>query len=173
MVAKTRVLGPRPTRFNEPTAFLRGRFPDHNLRQRVSPINIEIAGEPRGKGRPRFARSGHTYTPAATRAYESAIRYTAQVEMDGRPPLEGALQMVMTATFPVPISWSRRKREAALAGTFPHVTRPDVDNLLKTIDALNQIVFSDDKQITHAVVVKRYGERPCLKIEISKAEVVP
>ena len=36
----------------------------------MSPIVIEIAGEPRGKGRPRFARSGHTYTPAATRAYE-------------------------------------------------------------------------------------------------------
>ncbi len=65
--------------------------------------------------------------------------------MNGQPPLEGALELLVTATFPVPTSWSRRKREAALAGTFPHVTKPDCDNLLKCIDALNQIVFVDDK----------------------------
>jgi hypothetical protein len=35
MVAKTKVLGPRPTRFKEPAGFLRGRFPDHNLYRRV------------------------------------------------------------------------------------------------------------------------------------------
>jgi hypothetical protein len=34
MVAKTRVLRPRPTRNNEPANFLRARFPDHNLRRR-------------------------------------------------------------------------------------------------------------------------------------------
>jgi Holliday junction resolvase RusA-like endonuclease len=132
-------------------------------------ITIEIVGAPRGKGRPRFARSGHTYTPAATRSYEAAIRYAAQQQMCGRPPLEGALEVMVAATFPVPISWSRRKHEAALAGAFPHVTKPDVD--LKVVDALNQIVFADDRQITHATVVKRYGDRPCLKIEIS--EVMP
>ena len=132
------------------------------------PIIIEIAGEPRGKGRPRFARSGHTYTPAATRAYELAIRFPAQQQMDGRLPLDGALELVVTATFPVPTSWSRRKREAAIAGTLPHVTKPDVDNLLKVVDALNQITFADDKQIVRAVVVKRYGDRPCLRLEISE-----
>jgi hypothetical protein len=33
-------------------------------------------------------------------------------------------------------------------------------------DALNQVVWRDDKQVTHATVVKQYGERPSLKIEI-------
>jgi Holliday junction resolvase RusA-like endonuclease len=91
----------------------------------VKPIVIAIAGEPRGKGRPSFARSGHTYTPAATRAYEAAIRYAAQQQMNGRPPIEGAIEMAMTATFPVPTSWSRRKREDALTGAFQHVKKPE------------------------------------------------
>jgi Holliday junction resolvase RusA-like endonuclease len=134
----------------------------------MTSIVIEIAGEPRGKGRPRFTRTGHAFTPAATRAYESAIRYAAQLEMNSRPPFAGALEVRVAATFPVPISWSKRKREAALAGTVPHITKPDCDNLLKCIDALNQIVFADDKQIVHAVVIKRYGDRPCLHIEVSE-----
>lgn len=33
-------------------------------------IQFAIMGEPQGKGRPRFARSGHTYTPEKTAAYE-------------------------------------------------------------------------------------------------------
>ena len=49
--------------------------------------------------------------------------------------------MVLTATFPVPTSWSRRKREAALTGTIQHIKKPDCDNLLKCVDALNQVVW--------------------------------
>jgi Holliday junction resolvase RusA-like endonuclease len=130
------------------------------------PIVIEIAGEPRGKGRPRFTRQGHAYTPAATRSYESVIRFAAQEEMNGAPPLEGALAVVVTATFPVPSSWSMRKRAAALSGSLPHIKTPDVDNLLKVVDALNQVCWLDDKQITCASVIKQYGERPSLRIEI-------
>ena len=130
------------------------------------PIVIEIAGEPRGKGRPRFTRQGHAFTPTRTRSYKSAIRYAAQEEMNGAAPLEGALAVIVTATFPVPLSWSKRNRAAALAGSLAHTKTPDCDNLLKTIDALNQICWLDDKQITHATVVKQYGERPSLRIEI-------
>jgi Holliday junction resolvase RusA-like endonuclease len=132
----------------------------------VTPIVIEIAGEPRGKGRPRFTRQGHAFTPAATRSYEAAIRYAAQEEMNGAALLECALAVIVTATFPIPLSWSKRQRAAALAGSVPHTKTPDCDNLLKTIDALNQICWLDDKQITHATILKRYGERPSLKIEI-------
>jgi Holliday junction resolvase RusA-like endonuclease len=132
----------------------------------MNSIIIEIGGEPKGKGRPRFARNGHTYTPAATRVYETAIRFVAQAQMNGRPPLQGALSIVVTATFPIPSSWSKRKREAALAGLLPHTSAPDADNLLKITDALNQIVWCDDKQITRATVIKQYGKRPSLRIEV-------
>jgi len=132
-------------------------------------IVIELAGEPRGKGRPRFARNGVTYTSTATRRHEAALRFAAQQEMNGRPPLAGALAVTVTATFPIPLSWSKRKRVAAIAGSLPHVKAPDADNLLKVTDALNGVAWVDDKQITRAVIIKKYGERPCLRIEIEPA----
>jgi Holliday junction resolvase RusA-like endonuclease len=134
----------------------------------MNSIVIEIGGEPRGKSRPRFARrNGIAFTPKATRDFEAALRIVAGEQMNGRPPLEGALSVVVTATFPVPASWSKKKREAALDGAIPHTVKPDVDNLLKSIDALNSIVFHDDKQVTDARVVKKYGEVPSLRIEVT------
>jgi Holliday junction resolvase RusA-like endonuclease len=130
-------------------------------------IVIELAGEPRGKGRPRFVRkSGIAFTPSATRKHEAALRCAAQQEMNGRSPLEGALTVAVTATFGIPLSWSKRKRAAALAGTIHHLKAPDADNLLKVCDALNGVTWVDDKQIIRAIVIKRYGTRPSLRIEI-------
>lgn len=36
-------------------------------------VDFTVPGEPRGKGRPRFSKSGHTYTDSETRAYENKI----------------------------------------------------------------------------------------------------
>ena len=36
-----------------------------------------INGRPKGKGRPRFNKSGRAYTPKATREYEKAVREAA------------------------------------------------------------------------------------------------
>ena len=132
------------------------------------PVQITLVGEPHGKGRPRFARStGHAFTPAKTRAYESALRYAAQESMNGEPPLEGPLSVVVVAIFPVPSSWSRKKRDAAaLRNEIWPTVKPDADNLLKVVDALNEVVFRDDKQIVDARIVKRYGDRPRLIIEV-------
>ena len=44
-------------------------------------ITFEVVGEPKGKGRPRFTRSGHTYTPQATKDYERHISQAAFVAM--------------------------------------------------------------------------------------------
>lgn len=131
------------------------------------PVQIVLAGEPQGKGRPRFARAtGHAFTPAATRKYESALRLAAQDAMNDEPPLEGPLTAVVVAIFPVPASWSNKKRQAALAGHVWPTTIPDADNLLKVLDACNEIVWRDDKQIVDARIVKRYGDRPRLIVEV-------
>jgi Holliday junction resolvase RusA-like endonuclease len=131
-------------------------------------IIIEIAGEPVGKGRARFARTtGHAYTPTRTRRYEDQLRYVAQQTMNGQAPLQGPLFVQIDAYFPIPNSWSRKKREAALVGSIKHVTRPDIDNLVKTVDSLNQVVWGDDRQIVTCVVSKHYTDRPRLRIEVT------
>lgn len=136
------------------------------------PVQIVLSGEPQGKGRPRFVRStGHAFTPANTRKYESALRYAAQEAMGTEAPLEGPLCVVVVAIFPVPASWSEKKRRAAYAGAIWPTVKPDADNLIKVLDACNEVVWRDDKQIVDARIVKRYGERPRLVIEVR--EVAP
>ncbi len=136
-------------------------------------IIVELAGEPKGKGRPRFTRNGIAFTPATTRRYEAALRYAAQEAMSGGAPLDGPLAVTVTATFPIPTSWSKKKQQAALAGMVAHTCRPDVDNLIKSIDGLNQVCWADDRQIVTALIRKRYGGRPAIHIEIVKLSEIP
>jgi Holliday junction resolvase RusA-like endonuclease len=136
----------------------------------VTPIVIELAGEPQGKGRPRFVRStGHAFTPAATRKYESALRLAAQGVMAGRTPIEGAVDVEVLACMPIPTSWSKGKRASAITGAVKPTSRPDVDNLVKVLDAFNEIVWRDDKQVVSCRVAKVYSEKPCLRVEIRAA----
>lgn len=131
-------------------------------------ISIELAGEPHGKQRPRFVRAtGRAYTPADTAKYESHLRLAGQDAMAGRAPLDGPLRVLIEARFPVPQSWSRKKREAALRGEVFPTVKPDADNLVKMIDALNEVVWRDDKQVVAAAILKLYSDRPALLIKVA------
>lgn len=133
----------------------------------MTPITIELLGEPKGKGRPRHTRSGVTYTPLGTRSYEAQLAWAAQVAMRGRKPLTGPLRLSVTAFIPIPRSWSGKRQRMAAAGEIRPTSRPDYDNILKTMDALNGIVWRDDAQIIDARCVKLYDERPRLKITVT------
>lgn len=126
-------------------------------------VNIRLDGVPIGKGRPRFG-NGRTYTPEKTRAYEEALAWEAVRAMRGRDVLTDALVVDVEARMPVPVSWSKAKRADALAGRLHPTSTPDLDNILKCLDALNGVVFLDDKQIVSALVWKRFHETPSLSI---------
>jgi Holliday junction resolvase RusA-like endonuclease len=135
---------------------------------------IELAGEPRGKGRPR-SRVAHrpsgsqfiaVYTDPETKSYEGALRWTAARAMRGHSPFHHALKVRVTAVFSVPRSWSAKRRSRAIAGQLRPVVKPDADNILKTLDALNKIVWLDDSQIVECLVEKHYGELPLLRVEV-------
>lgn len=130
-------------------------------------VTLVLAGEPKGKGRPRFSKAtGHAFTPEKTRSYEGALRYAAQEEMGSRLPLTGPLEVVVEARMPVPKSWSKTKRAAALAGRIRPTGKPDVDNIFKMLDALNFVVWQDDSQIVEGVASKSYHEQPSLTIKV-------
>ncbi len=86
--------------------------------------------------------------------------------MGGIPPLEEPLAVEIIAFMPVPESWSGRKQDMALAGEFVPTGRPDIDNLSKTIDALNKIVWRDDSLIVDLHVWKFFSTEPRLVIEV-------
>lgn len=136
----------------------------------ADPIVIELAGEPKGVARPRFVRkTGIAFTPAATRSYQDALRLAAQQAMNGEPPLAGAVKVTVHALFPVPASWSKKRQREAIAGIIRPTVKPDIDNIAKNFDGLNQVVWADDKQIVDARVVKSYSERPALRVEVEVA----
>lgn len=141
-------------------------------------ITIVLRGEPAGKGRPRFRIVTpkdkrkppfvHVYTPKETVDYEAALKLAGRVAMGRRQALTGPLKVTVTAVMPVPVSWSRKKRDAALAGSLWPVVTPDWDNIAKMLDGLNEIVWLDDKQIVDGRCIKRYGESPMLEVKVSE-----
>jgi Holliday junction resolvase RusA-like endonuclease len=144
-------------------------------------IVVELPGDPVPKGRPRFRavtpHSGRSfvsvYTPAKTKAFERALATMGRLAMRSKPPLDGPLQVTVTAFLSIPTSWSNKKRDAALAGIVRHVGRPDADNFQKSAwDALNSIVWRDDSQIVDARVIKLYAETPALRVEVQPLETM-
>jgi Holliday junction resolvase RusA-like endonuclease len=125
---------------------------------------------PVAKARARVTRSGHSYTPKKTVHAEALLRGTAQSE--GLTPYPPGSPLWLSAQFdiPMPKSWSKKKR-ALMAGT-PHTSKPDLDNLLKTVkDALNGVVWPDDGQIAKfGLVAKYWSHDPVGYIKLTVAE---
>ena len=137
-------------------------------------VTIVIGGEPVAKGRPRVTRRGFVYTPAATRKYEAHGRLAAQEAMNGRPPVAVPVRAEISVDLPVPISWSGKRRDAALRGEIRPTSRPDTDNYVKAaLDAVNAIVVTDDSLVVELAAEKRYAIVPQLTITITPLPAVP
>jgi Holliday junction resolvase RusA-like endonuclease len=133
----------------------------------TEPVTIVVMGAPVGKGRPRFTRAGHAYTPDKTRAYEQMVAWAAKTEMGPRQPIDGPVQLSFRAVFEIPKSWSKKKQTDALLGVIRPTVKPDADNLIKAVaDSLNGIVYRDDSQITEISGSKRYGEKAFVAVTV-------
>ena len=135
-------------------------------------IAFTIPGAPQGKARARTCRNGHTYTPGNTVLYENLVK-TEFLRQCGRgqrirsDDTRRAISMQITAVYPVPASYSKRDKAAALAGDLLPTKKPDADNVAKVIaDALNGLAYDDDAQITDLLVLKRYGEDPEVRVKL-------
>jgi len=132
---------------------------------------FRVYGQPIGKGRPRFTRTGHTYTPQKTRDYEDMIARVAWSTMkkDRLEVTDRRISLIYTAFFDVPKSYTKQKTSECQAGIIiPN--KPDIDNIGKAIcDACNKIVYQDDCQIWHLTGFKRYcdeGQRAHIHVKI-------
>lgn len=133
-------------------------------------IRIVLDGKPRGKERVRFNRkTGTAFTPQRTVSFESRLAFEAQHVMNGRPLLDGPLDVTMLVEMPIAASWPEKKRRAALCGDLRPVAKPDADNFAKIMDALNLVVWQDDAQIVGLHVYKFYSDRPRTEIFIGPA----
>lgn len=128
-------------------------------------IEIIIPGPPRGKGRPKFTKTGHAYTPEKTAAYENLVRLAYQQAMGDMEPFTGPVKLTVKAYMPIPASVSK-KRGVEMRGQ-PHPKKPDTTNVVKAIeDGLNGVAYKDDAQIWSLTAIKTYGVSPRLVVEI-------
>lgn len=127
-------------------------------------ITITTRLNPIGKGRPIRGAHGTMRTPEKTRIYENALKQAAREQYKGKP-LRGPLRVLVEARMPIPASWSKKRKDAALGQ--PHTSKPDIDNIAKTLDAFNEILWCDDAQIYWLTVSKVYSDAPGLTVSIS------
>ena len=133
-------------------------------------VSFIIPGTPVGKGRPRFARQGafvRTFTPEKTASYENLVKVKAEEAMKGRPAIDGAVAVTIWLWVTPPASWSQKKQRQALSHEILPTSKPDVDNVIKGIfDAMNEIVWKDDKQAVDVSIRKRYSETARATVEV-------
>lgn len=123
---------------------------------------IEIPGKPIALQRHRH-HAGGTFDPQK----REKEFYAVYVQSTFRePPLEEALAVQIDYIYVPPKSWSKKKKEAAMGAM--KISTPDLSNLVKfTEDALNGVLWEDDKQIVALKASKCYGEceKTILKVE--------
>lgn len=121
---------------------------------------------PIGSPRPRFSKRGNfvqTYMPATYTAHKAFIQKQMPKVM-----LKSDLIVTIEFLFNPPKSWSNKKR-LAMIGQYKR-TKPDIDNLIKTVlDAANKHLWKDDNQIVEVRSFKKYADEP--KIVMSVTEV--
>jgi Holliday junction resolvase RusA-like endonuclease len=142
----------------------------------AQPITVSLLGEPVAFARMRIAaRTGAHFVPAPQRNAMAALRIEAANTMlhMGAAVLDEALQLELLAEFPIPASWSKKKRAAAVLGIVRPTGRPDLDNVYKLVtDAFNGVVFRDDALIVAMRCRKRYSTQPKIVVTVSPLAAV-
>jgi len=134
----------------------------------MNTISFNIPGEPVAMGRHRTTKTGHTYMPKKTVNAKSHIAYCVSREID-MEPIKSAVSLNVTFYMPAPQSVIRSaKKQNRDIEKIPVMTKPDIDNMVKTVgDALNGILWADDKQIINITAKKFYSERPRTQLTIN------
>ena len=118
--------------------------------------NFTVPGKPKGKGRPRFTKHGGVYTPKNTVDYEKLILATFLANRQSFCSVsEKPIFVNIFACF------NSKKN--------PWELKPDADNIAKVVlDALNNIVYLDDKQVVSLNVEKFSSDDDYLYIEVEE-----
>lgn len=120
------------------------------------------------KGRPRFTKFGHCYTPKKTLEAEEEIKFRilSWIKKNNFKIIEDKpIAIEVQFGFSVPKSYSKIKKEQLL--NKPHIVKPDCDNILKLVlDSMNGLIFKDDCLVFAVKASKIYSEEDYIKIII-------
>lgn len=129
---------------------------------------IKIPIIPLPKGRPRFTKNGHAYTPKKTRDYEETLRQHIRMVWKGPRIERQPVLLFLDLILPIPKSWPEWKKIEALEGNRYPTSKPDLDNLEKAVmDAMDGVVFKDDAQVVGKYSNKYYGDEPSVNVYVN------
>jgi Holliday junction resolvase RusA-like endonuclease len=138
-----------------------------------SMVLVQIPGEPVAQGRPRLAvLNGHAraYDPAKSRVWKGVAQMFMRDAMRGRAPMQGALEVEISATWSCPVSAT--KRDGLVRRV--RAKKPDAENVAKAVmDAGNGVVWGDDAQVAVLIVRKwtaARGEAPGVAMRVVAIE---
>ena len=141
----------------------------------MSPLFVCIPGAPFGKQSVRAGLRGKhvvTYMPKETVEYEAHCRREAALSMQGRSLFSGPVELKLQIFYPIPASWSRKRKEAARLGHVVPTKKPDSSNCLKAIeDGFTGAVWVDDCQVVDHHITKRFAEEPCVIAIVTPLEL--
>lgn len=133
-------------------------------------VIFTIKGEPKGKGRPRFTKTGRVYTPTETAHYESLVGLSYRNSARGYK-FTSPVRVTVKAFHKPPKGKSKKVTEDMLNGRILPTKRPDADNVAKIIlDGLNKVAWDDDTQVVEMMVTKRYAEEPLVAVIVEEIE---
>ena len=144
-------------------------------------LSFIVKGRAKAKQSVKFANIGgftKKYTPSDVVEYANLVKlsFLQAYPLWQAYKLEGVpLRVLIEAYFAVPKSFSKKKAKEADAGAIRPQIKPDCDNIAKNIcDALNGVVYPDDKQVVSLVVRKEYTTKDeFVRITIDKEELDP
>jgi Holliday junction resolvase RusA-like endonuclease len=93
----------------------------------------------------------------------------AKAAMGASEPLETPVTVAIYIRVGIPASFSKQKRKDSLEGIIKPTKKPDLDNIAKCfLDAMNEIVYLDDKQVVNLHVTKVYAETPAVEVMVKE-----
>ena len=130
-------------------------------------IIFTIPGIPTAWARARTNGKIH-FTPGKQRMAMSVIQTIAYEAMNGQPPIEKPVRMVIHAYWPYPKSMPQKKREH----THHRPSRPDWDNVAKLVgDSLNGIAYVDDALVVDGRVLKMFDGEDAARTIVQIEEI--
>lgn len=125
---------------------------------------FEVYGDAIGKQRPKGTSRGgfvRMYTPKKTIVYENLVSdaYLRKYTIDDMIQKPNGVSAKIIVLKKIPKSYAKKKTAAILNGGVCLISKPDVDNVAKSVlDALNGVAYEDDTQVCNLHIEKHYTD---------------
>jgi Holliday junction resolvase RusA-like endonuclease len=109
----------------------------------------------------------HMHTADESRAYQNLVALACRDAMNGQALIELPVALEVQVTLAIPASKSQKWQAEARHGERMPTTRPDIDNILKSVkDGLTGVAWRDDAQVCRETISKQYGLAPQVEVRI-------